>query len=149
MTASFDSVPCLTGGYTPRRGVPLPVCDKRDGGGDGRPDAHDERCPPCDISTAMPTNLRFEQPGRRAVALDTGGEARQLTSLAAGAANPEWSPDGRSIALTSRVEPRSTAPAVPDAASKDRAAKERTLTRLTFRTNDEGYAREGFTHIFV
>ena len=50
-----------------------------------------------------------------------GGEARRLTSVATGAANPHWRPDGKAILFESFVWPN----ALDDAANKkvDRRAQ--------------------------
>jgi dipeptidyl aminopeptidase/acylaminoacyl peptidase len=51
--------------------------------------------------------------------LAEGGEARRLTSVSTGAANPKWRPDGKAILFESRVYPG----ALDDAANKKIAAE--------------------------
>jgi dipeptidyl aminopeptidase/acylaminoacyl peptidase len=78
-----------------------------------------------------------------------GGEARQITKVKNGASNIEWSPDGRRIAFISRLSPPGEPQADKKDAGKERAPKERVVTRLTYRVDGSGYLPEGFTHIFV
>jgi dipeptidyl aminopeptidase/acylaminoacyl peptidase len=51
--------------------------------------------------------------------LAEGGEARRLTSVSTGAANPKWRPDGKAVLFESRVYPG----AMDDAANKKIAAE--------------------------
>lgn len=78
-----------------------------------------------------------------------GGEARQITKIKNGASSIDWSPDGRFIAFNSRVSPPDEGQADKKDAGKERAPKERVVTRLTYRVDGGGYLPEGFTHIFV
>jgi dipeptidyl aminopeptidase/acylaminoacyl peptidase len=72
-----------------------------------------------------------------------GGEARQLTALPGGAASPDWSPDGRSIAFLSstsaadlarKAKAAGTAEAPPEHDSDVRV-----ITRAVYRANGAGY----------
>jgi len=76
-----------------------------------------------------------------------GGEARPITRLRSGAGNIEWSPDGKWIAFTSLVGP---APQEEKREpGKERAPKERVITRLPYRFDGAGYLPDGYSHIFV
>lgn len=65
-----------------------------------------------------------------------GGDARQLTDLAKGAAIPVWSPDGRTIAFTSTT-------LLSELEKKDAKDEERSdvriITRAAYRLNGAGY----------
>lgn len=89
----------------------------------------------------------------------SGGEARIITDLPKGAANPSWSPDSKRIAFSSSTNPEdiekaqraknaakpAEAPAKPEA-TKDAAHPEsdhesdvHIISRAIYRSNDEGY----------
>ncbi len=95
------------------------------------------------------------KPPQIAILSLAGGEARILTDLPKGAANPVWSPDNRRIAFSSSTTPediekaqraKSTAkPAEPPAkteAARDASDHEsdvHIISRAIYRSNDEGY----------
>jgi dipeptidyl aminopeptidase/acylaminoacyl peptidase len=76
-----------------------------------------------------------------------GGEARQVTQLKNGAGNIEWSPDGKWLAFTSLVSPK--VEEEKREPGKERAPKEKIITRLRYRFDGAGYLPEGYAHIFV
>jgi len=76
-----------------------------------------------------------------------GGEARPVTKLRTGAGNFEWSPDGKWFAFTSFVGPPPQEEKKEP--GKERAPKERVITRLLYRFDGAGYLPEGFSHIFA
>ncbi|MCU1261307.1 MAG: peptidase [Bryobacterales bacterium] len=74
-----------------------------------------------------------------------GGEARALTDLPKGAANPVWSPDGQSIAFLS-----STEPADFDKKKDDEKSDVRVINRAVYRSNGTGYVDyERKSHIYT
>ena len=68
-----------------------------------------------------------------------GGEARLLTELPRGAANPVWAPDGRTLAFTSGTTPEDLAPPTP---AKPGEAPHKTdiriITEAVYRANGVG-----------
>jgi dipeptidyl aminopeptidase/acylaminoacyl peptidase len=76
-----------------------------------------------------------------------GGEATAVTKMKNGAGNIEWAPDGKWIAFTSRVGP--SAEDLKPEPGKERAPKEKVITRLMYRADGAGYFPEGHTHIFI
>ena len=74
----------------------------------------------------------------------TGGEARAITSLPRGAANPVWSPDGKTIAFSSGTKPSELAPK-PAGQKPDEAPHQtdvRVITEAVYRAN--GVPGSGF-----
>lgn len=76
-----------------------------------------------------------------------GGEARPLTDLPKGAADPVWSPDGHSIAFSSTTLPK-------DFEKKNDGAVEesdvRVIVKAAYRVNGEGYLEPGRpSHIWI
>ena len=82
--------------------------------------------------------------------LSTGASAR-ITGLPNSPGSIAWSPDGRQIAYVMAVpdEPDKLgkAPAKPEGAKWAEPLQQ--IDRLTYRTDDEGYLKEGWDHIFV
>src|SRR5256885_119777 len=75
----------------------------------------------------------------------TGGEAQQLTDLPKGASPAAWSPDGKTIALTSTTTAQDLAKKDKDDKDKEKAKGDepksdvRIVTQAEFRADDEGY----------
>jgi dipeptidyl aminopeptidase/acylaminoacyl peptidase len=111
-------------------------------------------------------SARAEKPQIYLIRLD-GGEARPLTRMPNGAANPVWSPDGRRIAFLSSVnaderacEDSGQTDAPPATALEARHRQElkedqekkkldpRVITRLPYRTGTE-YFDDRCSHIYV
>jgi dipeptidyl aminopeptidase/acylaminoacyl peptidase len=73
-----------------------------------------------------------------------GGEAHKLTSLAQGATNPLWSPNGSRILVVARVsagdDPNAPRPKNPPA---------RVITTMKYRANGEGFIYDRRRHLFV
>jgi dipeptidyl aminopeptidase/acylaminoacyl peptidase len=78
-----------------------------------------------------------------------GGEARQLTWLRYGAGPAEWSPDCTTLAFTAQTgEPDD--PEASDAALHDKKVpKVRTIDRIWYRADGQGYIYELRTHLFT
>ena len=82
--------------------------------------------------------------------MDSGRTAR-LTQLEKSPSNLTWSPDGKWIAFTMKVDAK--APVIAQMPSKPKGAKWADAPRITDRLKHEadgaGYLKPGFTHIFV
>jgi dipeptidyl aminopeptidase/acylaminoacyl peptidase len=72
-----------------------------------------------------------------------GGEALPLTELSRGAGGFEWSPDGRTIAVSSSEDPSAKPPSPEAAEAKEkpgeRVSDVRVITKATYRSNGPGY----------
>jgi dipeptidyl aminopeptidase/acylaminoacyl peptidase len=80
-----------------------------------------------------------------------GGDAKRLTSLHLGVAEPAWAPDSRRIAFTARV-PEAGRYGTPDADGEIReAAAEapRRTTRMDYRIDDVGFLRDRMPRLFA
>jgi dipeptidyl aminopeptidase/acylaminoacyl peptidase len=75
----------------------------------------------------------------------------RITQLPESPGNLTWSPDGRWLAFNMFVpnppEPLATMPKAPEGATWAPALK--TIERLHYRADGQGYLEEGFTHVFV
>jgi dipeptidyl aminopeptidase/acylaminoacyl peptidase len=82
--------------------------------------------------------------------LDSGADAR-LTQLPDSPDGLVWSPDGTRIAYTMRVPAEAAtlgkSPDKPEGAKW--ADPLEVITRVTYRADEEGYLKPGFTHVFV
>ncbi|ARV13037.1 peptidase S9 family protein [Gilvibacter sp. SZ-19] len=82
--------------------------------------------------------------------MDSGRTSR-LTQLEKSPSNLTWSPDGKWIAFTMKVDAK--APVIAQMPSKPKGAKWADAPRITDRLKHEadgaGYLKPGFTHIFV
>jgi dipeptidyl aminopeptidase/acylaminoacyl peptidase len=89
------------------------------------------------------------QPGQIYLLSMNGGEARPLTELPGGAANPAWSPDGTQIAFTSLIENKEAKSAAAQPVN-DRKSDVQVVTRAVYRENgNPGYVDNRRTHIFT
>jgi dipeptidyl aminopeptidase/acylaminoacyl peptidase len=84
-----------------------------------------------------------EKAGQLYVIDVAGGEAQRLTELKEGVSEPEWSPDGRSIAFTSRVRDE----AYDETDQKKR--RPRRFTRLQYKFDSEGWTGDRRQHLFT
>jgi dipeptidyl aminopeptidase/acylaminoacyl peptidase len=75
---------------------------------------------------------RAQPPQIYVMSLD-GGEARAVTDLPRGAGNPEWAPDGKTIAFSSGTLPEDVAKS--DAKDKPRETDVKVITRAVYRAN--------------
>ena len=82
--------------------------------------------------------------------LATGASAR-ITGLPSSPGSIAWSPDGRKIAYVMAVPDEAAklgkAPSKPEGAKWAEPLQQ--IDRLTYRTDDDGYLKEGWDHIFV
>jgi len=104
--------------------------------------------------TLPPHSVAGERPRPQIWALDlSGGEARQVTALRQGAADPSWSPDGRQIACTSQTGGPDDAP--PDGTksaeerARERADRVREITTLKYKFDGLGYLDDRRRHLFL
>jgi acylaminoacyl-peptidase len=68
-----------------------------------------------------------------------GGEARKITYHEEGAANPQWSPNGRTVLFTSKVFK----------GEKNEDSDVRTITRMVYRFDGKGWYDGKYTHLFT
>ena len=90
--------------------------------------------------------LRPDERGRKQLWLipASGGEARQLTSSAAGVTEITWSPDGSRIAFASDVDPDR----LPDA-EESSEPRVTVVRRIRYRFDTQGWRGNAHTHLFV
>jgi dipeptidyl aminopeptidase/acylaminoacyl peptidase len=84
--------------------------------------------------------------------MDDEGASTQITRLQNGPSDVQWSPDGRWLAFTSRVDDRAEFAGV-DLPGKPRGAQwtaePKVVERASYRRDRQGYIDTGWTHIFV
>ena len=68
-----------------------------------------------------------------------GGEAKKITYQEEGAVNPQWSPNGRSILFTSKVQK----------GEKNEDSDVRTIRRMVYRFDGKGWYDGKYTHLFT
>lgn len=82
--------------------------------------------------------------------MDTAATAR-VTNVSQGPGGLTWSPDGRQLAFSMFVpgegKPFASMPTAPDGAKW--AAKPVVIDRLNYRGDGQGYAEQGFSHVFT
>jgi dipeptidyl aminopeptidase/acylaminoacyl peptidase len=80
-----------------------------------------------------------------------GGEAQQLTKLAAGVSEHTWSPDGGFLAFVSKVKPGEE-PAEEGQEDKDKrkqASDVRVINRIKYKMNGVGFVGDARSQVFV
>ena len=75
----------------------------------------------------------------------SGGEARQLTAAPGGVAEFAWSPDSRSLAFVSDVDPDRP----PDGQEAGKVPAPRVARRIRYRADSVGWRGDAFRHLFV
>jgi len=68
-----------------------------------------------------------------------GGEARQITNVETGVANPKWSPDGKTIMFTSKVFK----------GEKKKGSDVKIISRIKYKADGGGFYEGKYTHIFT
>ena len=84
--------------------------------------------------------------------MDAEGAITQVTRLERGPSNPRWSPDGKWIAFSSRVDDEAdfagiSLPSPPDGAQWTAGPK--IVERPAYKRDGRGYVDTGWTHLFV
>ena len=74
-----------------------------------------------------------------------GGEGRKLTSVPGGVTDIAWSPDSRSLAFVSDVDPD----LAPDDHDEKKNPRVRVVRRIRYRADTIGWRGDAFRHIFV
>jgi dipeptidyl aminopeptidase/acylaminoacyl peptidase len=79
------------------------------------------------------------------------GQTAKITDLTAAPDNLEWSPDGRAIAFTmfSPDEKAKLGEAPPKPEGAEWAPPLEIITDLVYRTDEGGYLKPGYTHVYV
>lgn len=79
------------------------------------------------------------------------GRSSKITNLQTSPSNLEWSPDGKWLAMTMRIEKQSKAfgnmPAKPKGAQW--ASPPKYIDKLVYRSDGAGYISESYTHLFI
>jgi dipeptidyl aminopeptidase/acylaminoacyl peptidase len=105
--------------------------------------------------TTVPPGVEREERVRPQIwVLDlAGGEARQVTALRQGAADPAWSPDGRQLAFTSQVGGPDDEPGEPGQSAAERARERadqvREITTLKYKFDGLGYLNGQKRQLFI
>ena len=91
--------------------------------------------------------IRPDDKGRKQlwVISTSGGEARQLTSVTGGAAEPGWSPDSRSLVFVSDVDPDRP----PEGHDPKKDPRVRVVRRIRYRADTVGWRGDAFRHLFI